>query len=161
MSAAETTAAQPRAGTRARGVQIAGATALVAIAGLLGWVFTDTTPVSRDNRGDVWKLPTLPGADAGDASKVLAERNIWGAAPAPAQAAAGPSAPLTPPDWRILATAVSGADRIVLIRIGTEPPQELRSGDKLPGGAIIRAVQSDRLVIQLDGKRRILRIPPP
>jgi hypothetical protein len=161
VSAPGATAAQPRAGARARGVRIAGAAVLCALAGWLGWVFTDVAPASRDNRGDVWKLPTLPGTDAGDAAKVLAERNIWGAAPAPAQAAAGPAAPLTPPDWRILATAVSGADRVVLIRIGTEPPQELRVGDKLPGGAIIRAVQSDRLVLQLDGKRRILRIPPP
>jgi hypothetical protein len=109
------------------------------IVGAGGWVFTTIEPAADDARADVWKLPILPGAETASPDKAAALRSIWGTV-ATAAKAEGPTAPLTPPDWRILATAVSGTERVAMIRVGTEAPQELRVGDSLPGGAIIQGV---------------------
>ena len=112
-----------------------------------------------------WRLPSTTSADAHQASKILATRSIWEVVAPPVGAAAGaaaaPGRPLTPPDWRIIAAVVAGNDRIALIRIGGEPVYELRIGDKLPGGAVIRDIEADRLIIELNGKRRALKLSAP
>jgi hypothetical protein len=148
-----------------RAVMIATGAAACGLAAAAGWVATEPPVLSSSAGGATqWRPPTMPNAsnaDAVQASKMLASRSIWGAAAPPPGAPAGPTRPLTPPDWRILATVVAGKDRTALIRIGTEPAYELRIGDKLPGGAVVRDIGADRLIIELDGKRRALRLPPP
>jgi hypothetical protein len=135
------------------------AACLLAAAG--GWLATALPEMPHGKEEAIeWKLPTLAAADAVRASQVLAGRNIWDASAAPG-AATGPAQPLTPPDWRIMAAVVAGKDRTALIRVGNEAPFELRVGDKLPGGAIIRGIEVDRLIIELNGKRRILRLSAP
>lgn len=127
------------------------------------WMLTSVPELPPERDHDAWRLPALPGAAAKESWAALAERNIWGATETPAQGAATqavPARPLTPPDWRILAAVVTAKERVVVVRIGAEYPQELRIGDALPGGAIIREIEPDRLVVQIDGRRRILRVPP-
>lgn len=144
---------------RAAPLLLAAAACLVAATG--GWLAT-ALPRARLDTDDVveWRLPSLTTVEAARASRVLAGGNIWDATAA-SGAPAGPTQPLTPPDWRIMAAVVAGNDRLALIRVGNEPPYELRVGDRLPGGAIIRGIEADRLTIELNGKRRILRLSAP
>jgi hypothetical protein len=144
---------------RAASALLPAAACLLAAAG--GWLATALPPVAPGADSAVeWRLPALASAEAGKASQVLAGRNFWDASAAPA-VPTGPAQPLTPPDWRIMAAVVSGENRTALIRVGNETPYELRVGDKLPGGAIIRGIEVDRLTIELNGKRRILRLTAP
>lgn len=132
------------------------------LAGVAGWLTTGL-PISPSNTDATaqWRLPTTSSADAAEASKALAARSMWGAAAPPPGTPAGASRPLTPPDWRIIATAVAGNDRTALIRVGTEPAYELHIGDTLPGGAVVRGIEVDRLIVELHGKRRALKLPAP
>ena len=66
----------------------------------------------------------------------------------------------TPPDWRIAGVFSQGGKPVALLNIDELPPrqQQLRVGDKLPGGAKILAITPDRLCILLGGKKRSLTI---
>jgi hypothetical protein len=132
------------------------------LAAVGGWLMTALPELPRGTDDAVeWRLPLPATPEAANASQVLAGRNIWDATAAAPGVPTGPAQPLTPPDWRIMAAVIAGKDRSALIRVGSEPPYELRIGDKLPGGAIIRGIEADRLIIELNGKRRILRLSAP
>ena len=67
-------------------------------------------------------------------SRAIAAKGLWGtAAPAPGApgAVAVEKAPLTPPDWRFIGTAVNGPPRVVYVFDADDPPPP-----ELPGTAI-------------------------
>jgi hypothetical protein len=86
----------------------------------------------------------------------------WGRAKAPIGAAgvqAGDEPPpLTPPDWRILAVVAGESDRFVSVQQGKQPPVELRVGQRLPDGSVIRRIEADALYLVVRGNQRILRV---
>lgn len=132
---------------------------LAAVAG--GWLSTSLPPraAAADSAID-WRLPQWKAPEVAQASRRLAERSIWEPQAAASGAPGGAAQPLTPPDWRIIAVAVTREERVAMLAVGSDRPQELRVGDRLPGGAIIRAIEPDRLTIELDGQRRLLRLAP-
>jgi len=136
--------------------------ALVCLAAAaVGWLSTRLPQRGSgvDTTAD-WKLLQWKSPDVEAAARRLAERSIWDPQAAAGAATPAASKPLTPPDWRIVAVAVSKEERVAMLSVGGERPQELRVGDQLPGGAIIRGIETDRLLIELNGERRLLRLAP-
>lgn len=124
----------------------------------LGWLLTSIPAPQRGTAaGAEWSVPPLTAW-----RKEVTIRDGWEALPPGPTAAGGPAAPtqpLTRPDWRIVAVAITGKERTAILRQG-DNTQELRVGDQLPGGAAIRGIEADRLIIELSGKRRALRMSP-
>ena len=124
----------------------------------LGWLFTSMPATSRGTAaGAEWFVPPLTPW-----RKAVAMRDGWEplpAGPTPSGVPGAPAQPLTRPDWRIVAIAIAGKERTAILRQG-DNTQELRAGDQLPGGAVIRGIEPDRLIIELSGKRRALRMSP-
>ena len=108
-----------------------------------------------------WKPPELPAGAFQKHARAVAAKGLWGtAAPPPGAPGAGAAekAPLTPPDWRIIGMAINGPTRVVYVQVGKEPFMELSVGDKLPGGAEIKGIEPGRLLLLVDGKRRVLAL---
>jgi len=108
-----------------------------------------------------WKPPELPAGVLQKHARAIAAKGLWGtAAPPPGApgAVAVEKAPLTQPDWRIIGMAVNGPTRVVYVQVGKEPFMELSIGDKLPGGAEIKGIEPGRLLLLVDGKRRVLAL---
>jgi hypothetical protein len=108
-----------------------------------------------------WKVPELPAGAFQKSARAVAAKGLWGtAAPPPGAPGAGvvEKAPLTPPDWRIIGMAINGPTRVVFVQVGKEPFMELSIGDKLPGGAEIKGIEPGRLLLLVDGKRRVLAL---
>lgn len=127
----------------------------------LAYTVTDIAPPPVENGGgEAWRLPErVEWAGAQDAA-ALATRMMWEGQASPAAAAVEPGKLRTPADWRIVATVVTRERPVAVIRVGNDTPYELSVGDALPGGAIIRAIEADRLQIELGGKLRYLSMPP-
>jgi hypothetical protein len=110
------------------------------------------------------ELPQLPEPKPRDAEAMtdaLRAAQLWGAprplGVLPGAAVAG-EAPLTPPDWRIVAVVSGSHDRFVSVRQGEQPPVELRVGQSLPDGSQIRRIEPTALYLIVRGKKRVLRI---
>lgn len=102
-----------------------------------------------------WRIPGRTGFDAKQALAALNAASLWGKLPDIA-----PDAPLNAPEWRFLGAMVRGADRHVIIKIEDRPEQRLVPGDTLPGGSQILGIESDRLCLLMDGRKRSLSIYP-
>ena len=119
------------------------------------------TQRSLKPQGDTWQL-NLPVTIESDAAlSVIAQTRLWGGgvgagtAPLPTD-----EAPLTAPDWRISGVYSEGSGKNVALLsfdglpLAAQQQQQLRVGDKLPGGAKILAITPDRVCILLNGKKR-------
>ena len=110
---------------------------------------------------DPWQL-SQPASIASDAA--LSEINragLWRSAAAPPAALLAQDAPaLTPSDWRIASVFSQGGKPVALLIFDEVPlrQQQLRVGDKMPGGAKILAITPDRVCVLLGGKKRSLTI---
>jgi hypothetical protein len=100
-----------------------------------------------------WALPTPAVLDVDALATRIDAANPWGVHHDQAD-----QAPLTPPEWRIMGAAANGDEHLAIIRIEGQAPATLKVGDALPGGAKICAVDSDRLCVVVNGKKRILGI---
>ena len=110
---------------------------------------------------DAWQLSQPASIDADAALSEINRARLWRSAAAPEAGLPAQEAPaLTPPDWRIAGVFTQGGKPVALLNIDELPPrqQQLRVGDKLPGGAKILAITPDRLCILLGGKKRSLTI---
>jgi hypothetical protein len=146
--------------TSAGALRLALPAALCLLVAGVAYVVTEIpAPRAENGSDDSWRLPQRIEWKGTEEAAALAQRIVWEGQPAPA-AAAGPGKPRTPPDWRIVATVVTRERPVAVIRVGNDTPYELGVGDALPGGAIIRAIEADRLQIELNGKRRYLSMPP-
>ena len=114
-----------------------------------------------------WQLDTPASVTSDDALSVISQRRLWGSTGALGQPvgalAAANEKPLTPPDWRVAGVISERGSPAVLVT--TEgplqpPPQALRVGDSLPGGAKILAIRSDRIILSLNGQRLSLSTYP-
>jgi len=108
-----------------------------------------------------WKPPEVPAGAFLKSARAVAAKGLWGvAAPPPGTpgARAVEKAPLTPPDWRIIGMTINGPARVVYVQVGKEPFMELSIGDKLPGGAEIKGIEPGRLLLLVEGKRRVLAL---
>ncbi|MBI1891036.1 MAG: hypothetical protein HYS18_10340 [Burkholderiales bacterium] len=67
--------------------------------------------------------------------------------------------PLTPPNWKIVGVSTIGKDKNVIILFDNQTTGEiLKVGDKLPGGAKIVDIFSDRLRLILNGQPMTLSL---
>jgi hypothetical protein len=108
-----------------------------------------------------WKPPEVPAGAFQKNARAVAAKGLWGTAgPAPGAPGSGPieKGPLTPPDWRIIGMAINGPTRVVYVQVDKEPFMELSIGDKLPGGAEIKGIEPGRLLLLVEGKRRVLAL---
>ena len=125
---------------------------LMAVAtGLSWWLSPAPQPASKTpGQEDAWMLPALTAKGPRDIGAAIGGANLWGVVQEP------PRATSNEPDWRFAGVAVNGAERMVMIRIGSQPVQLLKTGDILPGGARITGITSDHLCLSIDGKQRKL-----
>ena len=134
--------------------------AALALASLAGALFAPLAPPRAPASTTAWTAPALAAPPLASYAKTLAERGQWGAAELPpgAPTAKGPEAPLTRPDWKIVALASSGSTRVAMLQSGSNPPIEIDVGDRLPGGAIVKGIEPGGLQLLIDGKRRVLTL---
>ena len=135
------------------------------LAALAGALLATVPPRAAAEATSGWTVPRWQPESTSAAASAMRERGLMGSAAAPTLppelAAMSPAAPvveLTAPDWRVVAVAIRGAERVAIIQTGAQQPAELREGDKLPGGALIRRIEPDRLLLMIDGKRRALPV---
>jgi hypothetical protein len=102
---------------------------------------------------DDWRLPTEPTEDLAEARAQMEEHNLWGDSRPPQQLK-----PLTPPNWRITGVYAAGNERFVLLNIEQQPLQQLKQGERLPGGAKILKIDAEQITIALNGKTRQLKV---
>lgn len=129
---------------------------LVAGSGYVAWTLA---PSPSDVRGgastnESWQLPEVVLANSAKAIEVLSGvgNNLWGKLPE-----AELSKPLTPPDWRIIASVSRGETAFVIIKFAdTQLEQKVKIGEELPGGNKILEIGLGRVCILLNGKKRSL-----
>lgn len=129
--------------------------AAVVLAALV-WMLSDSTtpaPPTPAAAPMAAPLPTLPGATNDPAAHLaaLAASTMWGPRAAQAAAGAASAATVVPePAWVLSGTYAQGSQRVLLVHFEgqTKPPLQLRVGDRLPDGARLRAIESDRVLIQ-------------
>lgn len=121
---------------------------------------------SVNAREAAWMLPAPIRVDSDLAVSTINQRRLWGAGNAGGLPSAMPGSapdekPLTPPDWRITGVFTESGKYAVLVSTdGQLVPQTLHVGDALPGGAKIIAINSDRLILTLAGRRVSLSTYP-
>ena len=168
-------------GLTSRGVWLLAA--LACAAGVVAAVFWPREPLpgprSVKSQEAPWRVPRPLRVDADQALSVINRRPLWAlAAPGtPGAALARPDEPpMTPPDWRIVGTVIEGAQRLVLVSTAStlppspagspgpalppRPPQAMRVGDALPGGARILEIRSDGVCLSLKGRHVFLSTTP-
>jgi hypothetical protein len=103
-----------------------------------------------------WELSQVMSIESDAALSTIASKRLWGSAGMPGGAVAKQldEAPLTPPDWRIAGVFIErGRPTLLVATDGVPLPTPLSVGDKLPGGAEILAISSDRICLSIRGKR--------
>ena len=170
-----------RFGLTPRGVWMLAA--LTCAAGVVAAVFwpRDPLPGPRSVKAQeaAWSVPAPLRVDSDQALSTINGRPLWTLA-APGTPGAAPTRPdeppLTPPDWRIVGTVIDGAQRLVLVgtvpaapvqpaggpglALPPRPPQALRVGDPLPGGARILEIRPDGVCLSLKGRHVFLCTTP-
>jgi hypothetical protein len=133
---------------------------------------------SDSAREAAWSTPSGLRVDSDRALSIINRRPLWTLA-APGTPGATPARPdeppLTSPDWRITGTVINGTQRLVLVStvsaglpaqaaaalaLPPRPPQTLRVGDQLPGGARILEIRPDGVCLSLKGRRVFLSTTP-
>lgn len=136
-----------------------------------------------------WQVPAVARLEADAAIGSIVQRPLWALAPVGMPGLPGlPGAPgglpamnneppLTPPDWRIVGTVIDGRQRALLVAFAAPPPslppgmappgpqppvppQMLRVGDRLPGGARIQEIRPDGVRLLLNGRKVFLSTIP-
>lgn len=111
-------------------------------------------------------LPALPASAAGSAAALalLSESTLWGprsARPAAAGASgAAAAAEAAKPAWVLSGVYTHGGQGVLVVHFDklAQPSQQLRVGDRLPDGSLLRAIETDRVWVQPRGGSR--RHPP-
>lgn len=92
----------------------------------------------------------------------IANAHLFGAAPSPEEQAAGENAPETSLDLSLIGIA-SGSDaqasRAIIASGSGQQQKTYAVGAKLPGGAVIRQILPDRIVLARNGHLETLRMP--
>lgn len=156
---------------------------LACAAGVAAAVFWPREPLPGPRSVKVqevpWTVPAPLRVDADRALGIINGRPLWTLA-APGTPGVAPTRadepPLTPPDWRIVGTVIDSAQRLVLIStapalpappaggpglaLPPRPPQALRVGDALPGGARILVIRPDGVCLSLKGRHVFLSTSP-
>lgn len=130
---------------------------LFALALAAGWIVWHpiALPESRVIRSqdDDWRLPDLGKPDSEALVAKIELNRLWGTDGMPLVE----EKPLTAPNWRIAGVVSTGAESYAMLQVEGQPPQQVKTGEKLPGGAKIVNMTADRVCILLNGKRRMLR----
>ena len=106
---------------------------------------------------DDWHLPSPPALPSHADLELLSTPAMWGIKVDKAGTADDKA--LTPPNWRVIGVFRRGDASQVVVRSADSPtPQLLSVGDALPGGSRILTIDEGFLAIELNGKRRVLRI---
>jgi hypothetical protein len=135
---------------------------LLALAATTAWVWFHPVvlpePHSIRVQDDEWLLPNRSKRDLSGSVATIEQDKLWGNGPGglPLQAPVEEK-PLTAPNWRIAGVVSAGKDSYVMIDVEGQPMQQLKTGDKLPGGIKIIKMTADRVCILLNGKKRVLK----
>jgi Type II secretion system protein C len=124
---------------------------ITVVAGVSWWLAPVPRPASRaQTETQEWTLPTLTRENPKRSVALITSANLWGTVDAATQA------PLNAPEWRFAGVTVNGSEKLVLVSVENQPPQLLRVGDLLPGGATIVRIGGDHLCVSIKGKKRKL-----
>ena len=134
--------------TRQTTILLASGAAVVAIAGILGWLRPmATTNMASPTRSARWHLPDAPRLERSSAALSTAAAGV-------AWAGQGGAAAGQDVRWELLGLVGRLDDRAVLVKVGTDPLiKRVRSGDTLPDGSKLVSVGSDGIVIDREGCR--------
>lgn len=136
------------------------ATIVLVFIAVAGWAVLRpvTLPATHGPRlqDEHWQLPQRPKIDIDSLILTINENKLWGSVGQPV--APADEKPLTPPNWRISGVFGVGKEGYLMLAVDGEPVKQLKTGDKLPGGATLYSIATDRICILLNGKRRILGI---
>lgn len=103
---------------------------------------------------DDWHLPSRSKLDTSALVGTIERDKLWGTL-----GATGPvdEKPLSAPNWRIVGVVSAGAESYAMLAVDGEPIQQIKTGEKLPGGIKIVNMTADRVCILLNGKKRVLK----
>jgi hypothetical protein len=136
------------------------ATILFVLAATAAWVVWHPValPEPRTLRvqEEEWHLPNRGKLDAAPLVSTIVQDKLWGAVGAAALAQMDEK-PLTAPNWHIVGVVSVGKETYATVAVDGQQDQQLKAGDKLPGGIKIVNMTADRVCILLNGKKRVLR----
>lgn len=101
-----------------------------------------------------WRLPDRSKPDTAVLVATIEGDKLWGTVPGMAPM---DEKPLTAPNWRIVGVVMAGAEKYAMLAVDGQPLQQIKAGEKLPGGATIVDMTADRVCILLNGKKRVLK----
>lgn len=131
---------------------------LLVLAVASGWIMLHPpelpAPSAKRAQDESWQLPQRDAPDAAALLRSIEKNRLWGASGLPAPP---DEKPLTAPNWRITGIFSAGRETYALVEVEQQPMQQLKTGDKLPGGAKILRITADRVCILLNGKKRALK----
>ena len=102
---------------------------------------------------DDWHLPSRSKPDTSTLVATIERDKLWGTI----GATPVDEKPLTAPNWRIVGVVSAGAESYAMLAVDGEPIQQIKAGEKLPGGIKIVNMTADRVCILLNGKKRVLK----
>lgn len=111
-------------------------------------------PRSLRAQDEEWRLPDRNKSDTAALVATIEGDKLWGTVPGMAPV---DEKPLTAPNWRIVGVVVSGTEKYAMLTVDGQPLQQIKAGEKLPGGATILNMTADRVCILLNGKKRVLK----
>jgi hypothetical protein len=129
---------------------------LLLVSAAVSWPFVNVPSVGKaGERRQEWELAAVKRADPAKSLEVLAKVSPWGKLPEAAESQAPERN-----DWRISAIYTRGAERVVVVKVGTRPEQRLKVGEALPEGSTILQISDDSLCVLVNGVKRKLPIHP-
>lgn len=138
---------------------VTGVIALLSV--LLMMLLLPVLPVVRLTKTEAseWNIPTTYKEDPNTKIEQLITRTLW-KEPATEVGILAEDKPLTPPDWRIVAVIKAAATNQLVISFSDKPNnlQNLKVGDKLPGGHSIMRIEQNWIVISMNGKQSMLPV---
>lgn len=129
---------------------------LLLAVGFAAWVLAPSPSNVKlvQPRSESWQLPEGVHTNSAKAIAILSGvgNNLWGKLPEVEQ-----QKPLTPPDWRIIASVSQGESAFVIIKFDdTQLEQKIKVGEELPGGNKIIGIGLGKVCVLLNGKKRSL-----
>lgn len=135
------------------------ATILFVLASAAAWVLLHPIalpePRALHVQEEDWHLPDQRRPDTAALTATIEQDKLWGTVGVPV--APIEEKPLTAPNWRIVGVVSAGAESYAMVAVEGQPMQQVKTGEKLPGGIKIVNMTADRVCILLNGKKRVLK----
>lgn len=118
-----------------------------------------TKDLGHDTPAQEWRLPMIADEPLGRAWQALSLFRPWQDMDVAAAAkATAVELPPRSPAWKMLGVMRRGNQSYLALQVEGQPIRELRAGESLPDGSQVIEISTETVCIEVNGRRRALRI---